>query len=205
MSVVAHFTKLKRLWDELTCFIPIPVCTCGSAKAVADRTSFNQLIQFLMRLNECYDHRRNQILVMDPLPSVNKAYSMILRVEKQRQVNMGVREMIGNSAMLLKAQEYRKQVNYKGTVKKRIPLDKKQLYCDHFDKPGHQRETCFKIHGFPDWYKELADQKKRKSGTARVFAGNTEMAGGFATSSDNKQCTGERNVTDCKPKKNDPT
>lgn len=27
-----------------------------------------------------------KILLMDPLPSVNKAYSMVLRVEKQRSV-----------------------------------------------------------------------------------------------------------------------
>lgn len=43
--------------------------------------SQNKLMQFLMGLNEAYDSIRNQILVMDPLPSVNKAYAMILRVK----------------------------------------------------------------------------------------------------------------------------
>ncbi|XP_031260066.1 uncharacterized protein LOC116118244 [Pistacia vera] len=59
--------------------------SCAVAKLVADMTSSNRLMQFLMGLNENFDHIRNQILVMDPLPSVNKAYSMVLRVEKQRE------------------------------------------------------------------------------------------------------------------------
>ncbi|KAJ0101643.1 hypothetical protein Patl1_06341 [Pistacia atlantica] len=35
-------------------------------------------MQFLMGLNDSFDHVRNQILVMDPLPIINKAHSMIL-------------------------------------------------------------------------------------------------------------------------------
>ena len=42
----------------------------------------HRVMQFLMGLNEVFDHSKDQILLMDPLPSVNKAYSMILKVEK---------------------------------------------------------------------------------------------------------------------------
>ncbi|XP_019053968.1 PREDICTED: uncharacterized protein LOC104601120 isoform X1 [Nelumbo nucifera] len=86
--VVKYFTKLKKLWDELVCMQPIPQCTCknctcGVAKNVSDLACSNRLMQFLMGLSDDFDHVRNQILMMEPLPSVNKAYSMILRVEKQ--------------------------------------------------------------------------------------------------------------------------
>lgn len=37
----------------------------------------DKLIQFLMGLS---DNMRNQILITEPLPSVNKAYSMVLKV-----------------------------------------------------------------------------------------------------------------------------
>ena len=43
-------------------------------------------MQFLMGLYDGYDRVRSQILLFDPLPSVNKAYSMLLKVESQRQV-----------------------------------------------------------------------------------------------------------------------
>ncbi|KAL5781792.1 hypothetical protein ACOSP7_006821 [Xanthoceras sorbifolium] len=60
----------------------IPECVCGSARVVADITSFNCLMQFLMGLSDMYKYTSSQILLMDPLPSVNRAYSMIIRVEK---------------------------------------------------------------------------------------------------------------------------
>jgi hypothetical protein len=78
-SVSQYYTKLKGLWDELTYLMPLPECTCGSAKTVSDITSFNRLMQFLMGLSEEYEQIRSQILVMEPLPAVNKAYSMIQR------------------------------------------------------------------------------------------------------------------------------
>jgi len=49
-----------------------------------------KLIHFLMHLNDEYESVRSQILLLDPLPNVNKAYAMIQRVEKQRQVASGV-------------------------------------------------------------------------------------------------------------------
>lgn len=41
-------------------------------------------MQFLICLTE--DQARNQILLLDPLPSINKTYSIILKVETQKQV-----------------------------------------------------------------------------------------------------------------------
>ena len=43
-------------------------------------------MQFFMHLNDEYEAIRGQILLLDPLPTVNKAYSMIQRVERQRHV-----------------------------------------------------------------------------------------------------------------------
>ena len=39
-----------------------------------------------MKLNDGYESTRGQILLIDPLPSVSKAYSMIARVETQENV-----------------------------------------------------------------------------------------------------------------------
>ncbi|KAL0401881.1 UNVERIFIED_CONTAM: hypothetical protein Slati_4218000, partial [Sesamum latifolium] len=58
------------------------------SKKVADLALFTQLMQFLMGLGEIFDHVRNQLLLMDPIPSVNIACSMVQSVEKQRQVHL---------------------------------------------------------------------------------------------------------------------
>lgn len=54
-----------------------------------------------MGLNNSYGHAKNQILIMDPLPSVNKAYSIILRVEKQRQINVIANDLEDKAFALL--------------------------------------------------------------------------------------------------------
>ncbi|KAL4562850.1 hypothetical protein LXL04_026881 [Taraxacum kok-saghyz] len=87
-SVSKYYTKLKQLWDQLNCLIQLPMCNCGSAKAMSDYASSTRLMQFLMGLNDTYESLRNQVLVLDPLPSVHKAYSMALSVEKQKGVQI---------------------------------------------------------------------------------------------------------------------
>ncbi|KAL0291057.1 UNVERIFIED_CONTAM: Retrovirus-related Pol polyprotein from transposon TNT 1-94 [Sesamum calycinum] len=60
LSPSAYYTNLKQLWDELMC-----LCT-----------------------SDVYFWIMHIWIVLDPLPSVNKAYAMVLRVERQRQVNL---------------------------------------------------------------------------------------------------------------------
>nr|GEW28213.1 hypothetical protein [Tanacetum cinerariifolium] len=42
--------------------------------------------QFLKKLNDDYESVRSQILAMNPLPTVNKAYYIVQQIEKQKQV-----------------------------------------------------------------------------------------------------------------------
>lgn len=56
-----------------------------------------------MGLNSSYEGVRSQILMLDPLPSVSKAYSMILHVEKQRQINIYTTYVVENSVLLDKS------------------------------------------------------------------------------------------------------
>lgn len=83
-SISVYFTKLKLLWDELNSLEPLPPCNCGLAKELAEISNRSKIMQFLICLTE--DQARNQILLLDPLPSINKTYSIILKVETQKQV-----------------------------------------------------------------------------------------------------------------------
>ncbi|EEF49188.1 conserved hypothetical protein [Ricinus communis] len=98
---------MNKLWNELVCLMPIPICTCGAAKGVADITSFNRLMQFLMGLNDSSDNMRNQVLEMDPFPSANIAYSMVFRVEKQREVPTIFPKTDEIVAMMIRAQNFK--------------------------------------------------------------------------------------------------
>ena len=47
------------------------------------------VMQFLMGLNDSFSHVRGQILLMDPIPSVEKVFSLLIQDEKQRSVRQG--------------------------------------------------------------------------------------------------------------------
>lgn len=96
------------MWDEFASLKPIPSCTCEAAKAINEYSVSTKLIQFLMGLNEPYENARGQILLHDPLPGVDKAYSMILQVEKQKGMNVISDDQFENTAMLSRDQFNRK-------------------------------------------------------------------------------------------------
>lgn len=85
MTVIVYFIKIKKLWNELNCLSPLLVCTCCASKVICDIENGDRLNQFLMGLNDSYDHVRNQVVIMEPLPCLNRSYSMVLSVEKQRE------------------------------------------------------------------------------------------------------------------------
>ncbi|KAL0405763.1 UNVERIFIED_CONTAM: hypothetical protein Slati_3890200 [Sesamum latifolium] len=109
---------------------------------------------------------------MDPFPSVNKAYSMALRVERQRLVNVQTGESSEGVALHTRWQDNRGGAGFKGSsqnidrlsFKGKGLMDKILQTCVHCGRAGHTKETCFKLHCVPDWYKSLKDQKRRETG-----------------------------------------
>ncbi|KAL0446094.1 UNVERIFIED_CONTAM: Retrovirus-related Pol polyprotein from transposon RE1 [Sesamum latifolium] len=171
LTVTTYYTNLKQYWDELICLKPPAMCSygqciCNSNTAKQEEIEEDHLMQFLMGLSEPYDNIRSQILVLDPLPSVDKAYSMILRVERQRRVNMEYADVGEASAMHARGQ--------RGFMKKRGTVDKRNMICDYCNKTGHGRDTCFKLHGVPEWYRDLNEQKKRGSINRAYAAAETQ-------------------------------
>ncbi|KAK4407763.1 Retrovirus-related Pol polyprotein from transposon RE2 [Sesamum angolense] len=161
------------LWDELVQLRPLPEytcgcnCTCGVAKAIANLIEQRQLMQFLMGLNDEYDNIRSQILVNEPLPGVNMAYSIVLRVEKQKQVHIDVMEPHEGIAMHTGIHDMRKEGN---NFRRKCTMDKHGLKCEHCNRLRHDKTMCLKLHGVLDWYKEMSDQKKKNNnGTKVVF------------------------------------
>ena len=74
----------------LSDFSEVRECKCattyGAAKKILADEQQQKLIHFLIHANDEYESIRGQILLLDPLPNVNKAYAMIQRVEKKMQV-----------------------------------------------------------------------------------------------------------------------
>ena len=104
---------------------------------------------FLKGLNDSYGSVRSQILLMEPLPSISKVFSLIAQEESQRQVT-------ASSAPLSDPQlAFVVQGNSKPGPDKGNPKGKKDRpTCSHCGILGHTRDRCYKIHGYPPNYKK---------------------------------------------------
>ncbi|KAF7801616.1 uncharacterized protein G2W53_040727 [Senna tora] len=123
-------------------------------KKLDDHDSDIKLVQLLMGLHIVYDALRGQIMNLDPLPNVDKAFFMVVRQETQKEVNLSFNNM-ESSAMLVRAGAARTETFNKRADDKKN--DKAFKFCDHCNHNGHTRESCFKIIGFPEWYKDLKE------------------------------------------------
>ncbi|KAL0461989.1 UNVERIFIED_CONTAM: hypothetical protein Slati_0086500 [Sesamum latifolium] len=70
------------------------------------------------------------------------------------------------SALLGRRHDYRGGNGPRNNMRRKGPIDKRNTICEHCGKVGHGNDTCFKLHGVLDWYKELTDKKKRNGGRA---------------------------------------
>ncbi|KAH0735261.1 hypothetical protein KY285_010968 [Solanum tuberosum] len=103
-DIAGYFTKLKRLWDELDSLNSHVgckcVCICEGKHKMTKFVEDQRLIQFLMGLNDVYAQARGNILMLNPLPGINQAYSLLLQDENQREVYTGPQFPPNNSSFM---------------------------------------------------------------------------------------------------------
>ncbi|KAL0449637.1 UNVERIFIED_CONTAM: hypothetical protein Slati_1520100 [Sesamum latifolium] len=93
---------------------------------------------------------------------LKKAYALILGVEKQRSVNFSMTDLQNtNSDYHVARKENRQNFSDRSIPKRKPFVDKCSLVCDHCHKICQSKESCFKLHGVPDWYKALPEQKRK--------------------------------------------
>uniref|UniRef100_A0A2N9HI29 Retrotransposon Copia-like N-terminal domain-containing protein n=1 Tax=Fagus sylvatica TaxID=28930 RepID=A0A2N9HI29_FAGSY len=149
-SVSNYYTRLKSLWDELNNFRSIPDCSCGALKVLLDNKQHEYVMQFLMGLNDSFSHVRAQILMTDPLPTITKAFALVVQEERQRNTNIPSLAPANDSvALFTRGEAPRNHYGGKGKfIKKERPL------CSHCGITGHTVDKCYKLHGYPPGFFE---------------------------------------------------
>ncbi|KAL5805972.1 hypothetical protein ACOSQ4_028705 [Xanthoceras sorbifolium] len=84
MTISAYYTKLKGFWDELETYRTVHIC--DQAKAHVEQREEDQMMQFLMGLNDTFSVVLSNILMMSPLPNVRQAHSLVVQDETERKM-----------------------------------------------------------------------------------------------------------------------
>ncbi|XP_054804216.1 uncharacterized protein LOC129307314 [Prosopis cineraria] len=142
MSVSSYFTRLKEIWEEYSVVALLPSCTCTSSIDYAKIVQQQRLFQFLMGLNSSYQSVRSQMLLMNPLPTVNQAYSMVCKEETQRTLSSSPSPLHTEGSTM--AARGRGRFGRGGA---RENPSEECSYCHR--RRGHERDECFQLVGFP--------------------------------------------------------
>lgn len=99
LTASTYFTKLKALWDELGTYSKVSNCTCGAAAEIMKELQYEKVHKFLMGLDSSlYGTIRSQILNYEPLPTLGKAYSMVVAEERHQMVSCNQEHRAENAA-----------------------------------------------------------------------------------------------------------
>ncbi|RVW29963.1 Copia protein [Vitis vinifera] len=145
-SVTQYYNTLTRYWQQLDLF------ETHSWKCSDDAATYRQIVEqkrlfkFFLGLNRELDDVRGRIMGIKPLPSLREAFSEVRREESRKKVMMGSKEQPAPTldASALAARSF----NSSGGDRQK----RDRPWCDYCKKPGHYKETCWKLHGKPaDW------------------------------------------------------
>ncbi|KAK9688891.1 hypothetical protein RND81_09G019100 [Saponaria officinalis] len=176
--VAEYFTSLKRYWDDIEDLEEIPDsscgvlagCTCNILKKILEAAFREKVLTFLMGLNDCYENLRTNILSMEPMPGINKVYSMVQQIESQKMITNILSTNQESSALVVNKQgdvanswnNWRKD----GRDFKKARVDDR--FCHHCNKEDILRigvSSCIL-----NFYSRCKQQKSRLAPAGHMFA-----------------------------------
>ncbi|XP_024171475.1 uncharacterized protein LOC112177417 [Rosa chinensis] len=130
-SVMSFSTKLKALWDEKNALCGF-TRNCEAASEVKAYIETQKTMKFFMGLNESYAQTRSNIIGMDPLPSLNKAYAAVLRHEKQIVVSQ-VKPTASSEASAFSVKRHARDFQ---------PKEGEAKFCEKCNMTNHNTKNC---------------------------------------------------------------
>lgn len=152
-----------------------PVCRCGGCKCntgaeLDKKREEERLHKFLMGLDDLiYGTVRSNILSTEPLPSLNRAYAMIVQEERVCNITRGMEQRSEHMAFA---------VQTGSTSRGRTENKDKSMVCTYCNNPGHNAESCFQLVGYPDWWGDRPKGSRRGRGMKQFSTSSGRGRGG---------------------------
>ncbi|KAL4611575.1 hypothetical protein ACB092_08G134700 [Castanea dentata] len=140
----------KKAWSKCNSMISSWILNCVSPHITASVIYRDTALEFLNGLNDAYSQVRTQILMMEPTPSIDKAFSLVIQEERQRSLGFSLGSSVESTALAVRNLGFgNASKKFKGNTRKSRPM------CSYCGKLGYIHEKCYKLVGFPPGYKHI--------------------------------------------------
>nr|XP_016492511.1 PREDICTED: uncharacterized protein LOC107812013 [Nicotiana tabacum] len=193
LDITGYYTKMKKLWEKLSTLSAKTQCTCqctcGAKENMHKAEQDRRLIKFLMGLNKVYTTVRGSILMLNPLPSMTQAFSLLVQEEKQMEVKPNNHVMMDLSSLYISAprsnirngQQYVDSASFNVDTSRNnnfrtnyspcnYPpnITRPRPFCDYCKCSGHTKDKCYKLHGYPPGFNSNLKFNRGKRTVANV-------------------------------------
>jgi hypothetical protein len=185
LSVNDYFTKLRGLWEELELFRPIPNCTCLArcqCESLRNARRFKRedlVLLFLTGLNDNYAVVRSQILLMEPFPEINVAFSLIIQHESVNGLD-SVADVSSVNLNLADGKKFHNQGKGKSYTSGNNSGSNKDKQCSFCGKNGHTIDICYRKNGYPPGFKFRDGSMPPKSAMANYVASTDKAQASYS-------------------------
>lgn len=135
MDLSSYHTQTQAYWEELSSL----QVTARTVEALLAEKETNRVIDFLMGLNDSYDHIRSQIIMKKTLPSLSEVYNILDQDDSQRSARIQPHSGIAPSAFQASS----------GPPNGNAMTHRPRPVCSHCGGLGHVVDRCYKRHGYP--------------------------------------------------------
>ncbi|KAJ8639132.1 hypothetical protein MRB53_015826 [Persea americana] len=175
-SLFLRLTTAKEIWEavkqtysELDDIDDCVMECTGDISKYSTKVNCQRVYTFLAGLDSQLDGVQGRVLATKPFPNIQTAYAMVCGEANCQVVMLG--EKIGDGAAM---------------ISRKSSTSKKDRKCTHCGGSGHIADTCFRLHGYPDWHPK-GKKTSQTSSTAKEedtnSRGNLVAASGFTTKS----------------------
>ncbi|XP_075091641.1 uncharacterized protein LOC142171834 [Nicotiana tabacum] len=160
---VMYFKTAKEVWTDInerfgqsngSKYLQIHREISSAIQGSSDiATYFTKFRSLWDELNSSY----SAIMLMNPLPPISKAYSLLQQDESQRETQASIPNFSNESASFTVS-----STTPKRNLNQRINFDSRKnnlVSCKYCKKPGHTVEICYRLHGFPADFKFTKGKK----------------------------------------------
>ncbi|CAL2257403.1 unnamed protein product [Prunus armeniaca] len=173
--VSTYFTKLKAIWLELDKRCPFQMKCTDDMKTFQAVVMVDCVYDFIMcdlwaGLDDSYEKVSSDILQCDKVPSIENVFLMVRREAQRQNTMFGFGTKIGEPIIVFASKNIAMvswptwSCSFIVPYRHLTSVEKDKLKCDHCSERRHTIDTCWALHGVPDWEKEWRHLKKEQLG-----------------------------------------